>query len=101
MNLGKRETAESVETMDSIIKIINPKNRLDETTRGSPSLVNGARLRTSSLRGSWVRIPPPALHLALRIGLADSIALRQDRLDKIEKENTELRSIVRRLNEAA
>ena len=29
--------------------------------RGSPSLVNGARLRTSSLRGSWVRIPPPAL----------------------------------------
>ncbi len=28
--------------------------------RGSPSLVNGARLRTSSLRGSWVRIPPPA-----------------------------------------
>jgi hypothetical protein len=39
--------------------------------------------------------------LALRIGLADSIALRQDRLDKIEKENTELRSIVRRLNEAA
>ena len=28
--------------------------------RGSPSLVNGARLRTSSPRGSWVRIPPPA-----------------------------------------
>jgi hypothetical protein len=30
------------------------------TTRGSPSLVNGVRLRTSSLRGSRVRIPPPA-----------------------------------------
>jgi hypothetical protein len=32
--------------------------------RGSPSLVNGARLRTSSLRGSWVRIPPPALSVS-------------------------------------
>ena len=30
--------------------------------RGSPSLVNGARLRTSSLRGSWVQIPPPAFN---------------------------------------
>ena len=60
MNLGKRETAESIETPNSIIKIINPKDLFDETTRGSPSLVNGARLRTSSLRGSWVRIPPPA-----------------------------------------
>jgi hypothetical protein len=29
-------------------------------TRGSPSLVNGVRLRTSSLRGSRVQIPPPA-----------------------------------------
>ena len=29
-------------------------------TRGSPSLANGAGLRTPSLRGSWVRIPPPA-----------------------------------------
>jgi hypothetical protein len=28
--------------------------------RGSPSLANGAGLRTPSLRGSWVRIPPPA-----------------------------------------
>ena len=43
-------------------KIIKPKNRLGQTTRGSPSLVNGVRLRTSSLRGSRVRIPPPALH---------------------------------------
>ena len=59
--MDKRETAESVETPNPIIKIINPKNWFDETTRGSPSLVNGARLRTSSLRGSWVRIPPPAL----------------------------------------
>ena len=28
--------------------------------RGSPSLVNGVGLRLPSLRGSWVRIPPPA-----------------------------------------
>src|SRR5271156_1626307 len=34
------------------------------TARGSPSLVNGAGLRTPSLRGSWVRIPPPAPKLA-------------------------------------
>ena len=31
------------------------------TLRGSPSLVNGVRLRTLSLRSSWVQIPPPAL----------------------------------------
>ena len=29
--------------------------------RGSPSMVNGVGLRLPSLRGSWVRIPPPAL----------------------------------------
>ncbi len=43
------------------VKIFNSNSRRAETARGSPSLVNGARLRTSSLRGSWVRIPPPAL----------------------------------------
>ena len=66
MNLDQRETPESVETASVACKIINSKNRLDRPTRGSPSLVNGARLRTSSLRGSWVRIPPPALHSARR-----------------------------------
>src|SRR5579863_96741 len=30
--------------------------------RGSPSLVNGVGLRLPSLRGSRVRIPPPALN---------------------------------------
>ena len=29
--------------------------------RELPSLVKGAGLRTLSLRGSWVQIPPPAL----------------------------------------
>ena len=47
----KRESAESVH---------KEKLGLAGTTRGSPSLVNGVRLRTSSLRGSRVRIPPPA-----------------------------------------
>jgi hypothetical protein len=40
---------------------LSPCLRPSASARGSPSLVNGARLRTSSLRGSWVRIPPPAL----------------------------------------
>ncbi len=61
----ERGTIESVVTALFRFKIINPKNRLAVTTRGSPSLVNGARLRTSSLRGSWVRIPPPALNLQI------------------------------------
>ena len=45
---------------DGAIQDYKPKEGLAETARGSPSLVNGVRLRTSSLRGSRVRIPPPA-----------------------------------------
>jgi hypothetical protein len=41
-------------------KTVKQSTRVASPKRGSPSLVNGARLRTSSLRGSWVRIPPPA-----------------------------------------
>ncbi len=61
--MGEREAGESDEKQLNVIK---PKIGLAGTTRGSPSLVNGVRLRTSSLRGSRVRIPPPALRLLLR-----------------------------------
>jgi hypothetical protein len=59
MILGKGENRESDQTALNVIKA---KLGLGGTTRGSPSLVNGVRLRTSSLRGSRVRIPPPAHH---------------------------------------
>ncbi len=59
MILGKREKRESNQMPLNLIKA---KVGLGGTTRGSPSLVNGVRLRTSSLRGSRVRIPPPAHH---------------------------------------
>ncbi len=52
-----REEGESDERRFNVHKV---KVGLAETARGSPSLVNGVRLRTSSLRGSRVRIPPPA-----------------------------------------
>jgi predicted regulator of amino acid metabolism with ACT domain len=41
--------------------------------RGLPSLVNGVGLRTPSLRGSWVRIPPPALNLKFRLHVTASL----------------------------
>ena len=43
-----------------MLNVLKAKIGLAGATRGSPSLVNGVRLRTSSLRGSRVRIPPPA-----------------------------------------
>ena|GEM_PF-72599 len=43
---------------------ITPNHFLE---RGSPSLVNGARLRTSSRWGTWVQIPPPAWFNSMKI----------------------------------
>ena len=43
-----------------VLNVLKAKVGFAGATRGSPSLVNGVRLRTSSLRGSRVRIPPPA-----------------------------------------
>ena len=37
------------------------------SARGSPSMVNGVGLRLPSLRGSRVRIPPPALHVEFKV----------------------------------
>ena len=48
------------ERQAKVFNVLKPKVGLAGATRGSPSLVNGVRLRTSSLRGSTVQIPPPA-----------------------------------------
>ncbi len=46
-------------------------------TRESPSMANGVGLRFQSLRGSWVRIPPPAPYAIVRISpLARPLVLR-------------------------
>ncbi len=74
--LGEGESGESDETRFNVHKA---KVGLAGTTRGSPSLVNGVRLRTSSLRGSRVRIPPPAP--ARRFSFSQSLRVRAEALE--------------------
>jgi hypothetical protein len=60
MDEGRLWTRERRAKVMRRFNVLKPKFGFAGTTRGSPSLVNGVRLRTSSLRGSRVRIPPPA-----------------------------------------